>query len=1131
MVKKAVDPRINTLIRNGVQKNHRSFFILIGDKGKEQIVNLHWMLTQAKTTGRPSVLWCYKKELGFTSHRRKREAKIKKDIKRGIREPNKEDPFEMFITLTDIRYTYYKESENVLGNTFGMCVLQDFEALTPNLLARTVETVEGGGIIVLLLKSMKSLKQLYTLTMDAHTRYRTESHNDVVGRFNERFILSLIDCKDCLFIDDELNVLSISHGKSVKPLTDAEKNQQNNRNEKLSDLKVSLEDSEPIGSLIKLAKTYDQAKTIMQFADIISSKTLRSTVALTAGRGRGKSAALGISLACAVANGYSNIFVTSPSPSNLKTLFEFLFKGFDALGYEEHMDYDIIMSTSEILGVNCVVRVNIFKQHRQTIQYIVPQDAHTLSQAELLVIDEAAAIPLPLVSKLLGPYLVFMSSTINGYEGTGRSLSLKLIKQLRSQSVSSSKSNSETENTNKLSGSGRQLHEISLTEPIRYSINDRVELWLNSLLCLDASVVTKSITGCPHPDKCELFWVNRDTLFSYHPVSEAFLQKMIALYVASHYKNSPNDLQLMSDAPAHELFVLLSPVDTTSNKATLPEPLCVIQVCLEGQISKETLMRSLNRGMRSGGDLIPWLISQQYQDENFSSLSGARVVRIATHPDYTSMGYGTKALQLLEDYYSGKIISVNESISQNGLDDKSHAMKRVTDKDLENVDQIDTDIKVRDLSSLPPLFLRLSEKGLPNLHWLGVSYGLTINLFKFWKRSGYSPVYLRQTTSELTGEHTVVMLKDLPINKPSFTSASNESALTSTNISNKDWLKMFTVDFTRRIINLFGYEFSKFPSVLGISILEAAKKSFTSENDQKKYTIDFLNRDFLPWDLKRLQSYSNNILDYHVIMDLFPKIAQLYFTFLDFNENVSLSGVQQCILLAMGLQHKSIDDLVLELGLTSSVLLAMLVKIIKKVITFLNIVQSEALENTLPKTTEEPSISLVSSSKTLAQSLVEELENNSSEEESVEKKSNQEEIDEIVKDITNDRSFAKYQIIANDTDIDKESIKLGNVNPNTNTVISIKTQEGNIKGSGQQPSNKANGKGRNTPKSKNKRKSGTSDSLNLVKNTEAENQGKNTLDSSESTKTSVVAQLVQHEETRKTNISKKAKMSKKTRKF
>ena len=64
--------------------------------------------------------------------------------------------------------------------------LQDFEALTPNLLARTVETVEGGGVVAILLRSMNSLKQLYTMTMDVHSRYRTEGHHDVTGRFNER---------------------------------------------------------------------------------------------------------------------------------------------------------------------------------------------------------------------------------------------------------------------------------------------------------------------------------------------------------------------------------------------------------------------------------------------------------------------------------------------------------------------------------------------------------------------------------------------------------------------------------------------------------------------------------------------------------------------------------------------------------------------------------------------------------------------------------------------------------------------------------------------------------------------------------------------------------------------------------
>ncbi|RKP33133.1 hypothetical protein BJ085DRAFT_36458, partial [Dimargaris cristalligena] len=250
MVRKAIDSRIHTLIKNGVENRHRSFFVIVGDRGKDQVVNLHWILSQAQVASRPSVLWCYKKELGFTSHRKKREAKIKSDIKKGIRKANDEDPFELFISVTDIRYTYYKETQNILGTTFGMCVLQDFEALTPNLLARTVETVEGGGLVVLLLKTMNSLKQLYTMTMDVHSRYRTEAHQDVVARFNERFILSLGSCDSCLVVDDELNVLPISMGKNTKPLpTRAPEDRVSDKDRQLADLKASLAGTQPIGSL------------------------------------------------------------------------------------------------------------------------------------------------------------------------------------------------------------------------------------------------------------------------------------------------------------------------------------------------------------------------------------------------------------------------------------------------------------------------------------------------------------------------------------------------------------------------------------------------------------------------------------------------------------------------------------------------------------------------------------------------------------------------------------------------------------------------------------------------------------------------------------------------------------------
>lgn len=141
---------------------------------------------------------------------------------------------------------------------------------------------------------------------------------------------------------------------------------------------------------------------------------------------------MGLSIAAAVSFGYVNVYVTSPHPENLITLFEFVLKGFDALEYQEHSDYTIIRSTNPDYK-KAIVRINITRHNRQTIQYISPNDTHLLNAADLLVIDEAAAIPLPLVKKMLGPYLIFMASTINGYEGTGRSLSLKLISQLQKE--------------------------------------------------------------------------------------------------------------------------------------------------------------------------------------------------------------------------------------------------------------------------------------------------------------------------------------------------------------------------------------------------------------------------------------------------------------------------------------------------------------------------------------------------------------------------------------------------------------------------------------------------------------------------------------------------------------------------
>ena len=791
-----------------------------------------------------------------------------------------------------------------------MLVLQDFEALTPNLLARTIETVEGGGIVVLLLSSLTSLHQLHTMAMDVHDRYRTEAHQDVVCRFNERFILSLASCDACLAVDDKLNVIPI-HSNKLEPLpampvtaVDPE----------LQSLIESLVGTEPAHSLISRCKTLDQAKVLLKFIEVLSEKTLKYTVSLTASRGRGKSATLGLAIVAAIGFHYSNVIVTSPSPENLKTLFEFVLNGLEAIHYQQHLDYEIIYSSSNE-GNKHVTRINIFRDHRQTIQYVHPDDVRknriAASSSELVVIDEAAAIPLPIVKRFLGPHLVFMASTINGYEGTGRSLSLKLLKQLRNQSTVSN-SSAVKDATFKI------LHEVTLEESIRYRNGDPVESWLNSLLCLDVELDEKNVSsGCPDPNDCELHYINRDTLFSFHESPEAFLKRLMALYVASHYKNSPNDLQMMSDAPAHHLFALLAPMKESSRaKGRLPNVLCFIQLCLEGQISKESVDDNFGRGRRAAGDLIPWTVSQQFQSQKFASLSGARVVRIATNPNYQGMGYGSVALRQLESYFRGDILLDPEVTAK-----PQHHEVKVNDA-IEGEEDVS---HIAPQKSLPPLLLKLSERKAEDLDYMGVSFGLTQELFKFWKKNNYSPVYVRQTPNDLTGEHSCIALKLL-----SPDDADHSEGQPSETIR---WLTDFSIDFQKRFASLLAFQFRSLPSSMALNIITCGSRasSFTTFREMTKGELE---EHITMYDLKRLEMYSQNMVDYHLIVDLIPALAKLYFTG-KLGASINLSVVQAATFLSLGLQHKLLEEIEEELSLPASQILGLFNRTVRRICKYL----------------------------------------------------------------------------------------------------------------------------------------------------------------------------------------------------
>lgn len=969
------------LIELGVKTNHRSLFILVGDHGKDQVENLHKVLSQTRVKARPSVLWCYKKELGFSTHRKKRMKEIKRNQSRGLHDPDRDDPFDLFISSTSIRWAYYKETDQILGQTFGMCVLQDFEGVTPNLLARTIETVEGGGIVILLMKTVKSLKQLYTMSMDVHSRFRTEAHHEVIPRFNERFILSLADCRSCLVLDDELNILPISSKIDTIPSSSESGVGGLNQGEtdssgvmvdpELEELKASLTETPHVGCLVNLAKTTDQAHAIMSFLDAISEKTLRSTVALTAARGRGKSASIGICLAGAIAYGYSNIFVTAPSPENLKSVFEFLILGLKALKYVEHMDFETLQEHRGEAG-KVVVRLNIFKNHRQTVQYILPDDHSKLAQAELIAIDEAAAIPLPVVRKLLGPYLVFMSSTVNGYEGTGRALSLKLIQQLRKQqgqamasaaqsagnSVAGSKGKKGSRKVHEdrwktaaeaaanftssgASSGARTLTEITLETPIRYGKADKVEKWLNNLLCLDVVQNSSRImSGIPSPRDCELYLVNRDALFSYHAMAEGLLQRIWSLYTSAHYKNTPNDLQMLSDAPAHRLFVLLGPRKNNTSATALPDVLCVIQVAFEGRISQKSVHSQMARGNKASGDMIPWVVSQQFNDNEFATLSGARIVRVATHPDVQKMGYGTKAIEMLIAHFQGEY---QTEVLDAGVFGNEGSIKGAdTDAADSNEEGLQNE-EITQKATLPPLLVPVSELPTEQLNWLGVSYGLTPELLNFWSRQMFKMCYIRQSTNDLTGEHSVIMLRQLQV----------KGGQTASTLLDSSWLQGYVHDYRRRIISLLSYNFSTLPSSVAITLIDPDKVLTSAhqavESDEMKSSaltssVDQLSRAYnsplltaselvsvhlTHHDLKRLELYSRNMVDHHMIIDTLPTLSALFFQG-RFPSSCRLSHLQVAILLSMGLQRKSVDSIANELNLPVNQVLAFFNKTVRK---------------------------------------------------------------------------------------------------------------------------------------------------------------------------------------------------------
>jgi N-acetyltransferase 10 len=460
----------------------------------------------------------------------------------------------------------------------------------------------------------------------------------------------------------------------------------------------------------------------------------------------------------------------------------------------------------------------------------------------------------------LGNYLIFISTTVSGYEGTGRALSMKLISDMRKR-VNNAATDGVVDN--------RLLKELQLSDPIRYAPGDEIESWLSDLLCLNATNTPVPLSKLPHPNLCELYYVNRDILFSYQKSSEAFLQKLVSLFVSAHYKNQPNDLQLMSDAPGHHIFALCSPGESGAT----PDILCVIHACEEGNLTPESVTSNLSKGLRPSGDLIPYTLSQYYLESSFANLAGLRVVRIATNPEVQRSGYGSRALQLLREYFTG-------GMTVPDADGSSHQAPG---------------------SLLQPLSTRQPER----LDYIGVSFGITTDLFNFWKRNKFSPLYIRQVPNDATGEHSAIMINPISVD-----------------------IGVLRHLFLKRFLPLLGISFRAMPTDLALSLvsdidvhsstaLEAVRSTVagsTVVDGVPQLSVEELGQFLDELDFKRLQMFSSSAVEISVILDLVPKLAFLYFSkrifkHPDGSDGVILSHAEAAVLLAGGLQGQHLDDL------------------------------------------------------------------------------------------------------------------------------------------------------------------------------------------------------------------------------
>lgn len=336
-------------------------------------------------------------------------------------------------------------------------------------------------------------------------------------------------------------------------------------------------------------RTAEQQKVV---ATIIKNALLEKTapIVIASDRGRGKSSALGLAAGYLLQQGVNNIIVTAPRLTTSEPVFRHAQQVLPAAESEQGR---LVYNDSQL-------------------RFMAPDALlEQRPEADLLLVDEAAAIPLPMLEQLLLQYpCIVFSTTIHGYEGTGRGFVLKFNKVLDAFNPG--------------------WQQLKMNTPVRWAENDPLEQWVDRILCLDAELPEVPVIKNIVLENCHVSKIDRDALIN----DEQQLSSLFALLVYAHYRTQPSDLQHMLDDNNVRIYTL----------QFKQQILAAVLVNEEGGFD-QALSSQVYRGeRRPTGHLLAQTLTFHAGCEYASTLRYARVMRIAVHPQLQGNGLGSYLL-------------------------------------------------------------------------------------------------------------------------------------------------------------------------------------------------------------------------------------------------------------------------------------------------------------------------------------------------------------------------------------------------------------------------------------------------------------------------------------------------------